>query len=305
MSRASHHTSCSGVDDQRSPSTDVIPVPTHPPPIIPSATSGKMSDGNSDPSQLQFYPPSVCDIIEHAKQISHCDIAVVNSFPLCADFNSKASEYMYILLIACKNQGLIYVAVHKGWWLHYATSIMKLLWEDLGNWCSSLKKKACFFVHEHYEWGAQNHCDVNAGIARQLLEHSNFLKDGFDEEGHTNNLAHLVLSALIIEFFYTGANAIANLFPEVFQSEVPCTSVALAMTTIKVALDEVIAKGKDVTFKQDIYVDVYVDILGLMSKCNTSLIHCAKTKACHVQGAKIGKNGGSSGTATRFDVDLD
>ncbi|KAI6122455.1 hypothetical protein EDD16DRAFT_1518343 [Pisolithus croceorrhizus] len=53
--RASCHTSHSAVDDQTSPSTDV-PIPAHPPSIIPSATSGKMSDGNSDLSQLQFYP---------------------------------------------------------------------------------------------------------------------------------------------------------------------------------------------------------------------------------------------------------
>ncbi|KAI6042109.1 hypothetical protein EDC04DRAFT_2892227 [Pisolithus marmoratus] len=118
-------------------------------------------------------------------------------------------------------------------------------------------------------------------------------------------LAHPVLSALIIEFFYTGTNAIANLFLEVFQSEVPCAAVTLAMTTIKVALDKVIAEGKDVTFKRDIYVDIYVDILGLMSKCNMSPIHCAKTKACCVQWAKIGRNGGYSGMATRFDLDLD
>ncbi|KAI6154397.1 hypothetical protein EDD17DRAFT_1512916 [Pisolithus thermaeus] len=182
-----------------------------------------------------------------------------------------------------------------------------ILWEDLSNWCSSLKKKAHFFVHECYEWDTQNCHDVNAGIVRKLLEHGNFLKDGFDEEGHTNNLAHLALSALIIEFFYTGINAVANLFPEVFQSEVPHAAVAFTTTTIKVALDEVIAEGKDITFKHDVYVDVYADILSLMSKCDMFLIHCANTKACHVQWAKIGRqhairNGGSSGMATGFDI---
>ena len=37
---------------------------------------------NADPLQLQSYPPAVRDIIERAKQFSHCDIASVNSFPL-------------------------------------------------------------------------------------------------------------------------------------------------------------------------------------------------------------------------------
>ena len=49
---------------------------------------------NADPSQLQSYPPAVRDIIERAKQFSHCDIASVNSFPLRLDFNQKAVEYI-------------------------------------------------------------------------------------------------------------------------------------------------------------------------------------------------------------------
>ena len=58
---------------------------------------------------------------------------------------------------------------------------------------------------------------------------------------------------------------------------------------IKDALDEVVAEGKEVTFKHYIYADVYTDILGLMVKCNMSPIHCAKTKILHVQWEKIGR----------------
>ena len=49
---------------------------------------------NADPSQLQSYPPAVRDIIERAKQFSHCDVASINSFPMRPDFNSKAIEYI-------------------------------------------------------------------------------------------------------------------------------------------------------------------------------------------------------------------
>ena len=48
-------------------------------------------------------------------------------------------------------------------------------------------------------------------------------------------------------------------------------------------------EGKEVTFKHDVYLDVYVDVLGLMAKCDTSPVHCAKTKALQVQWAKIGR----------------
>ncbi|KAI6001903.1 hypothetical protein EDD15DRAFT_2361265 [Pisolithus albus] len=301
-SKASRHISRSAVEGQTPSSTDVIPAPSHSFPAAKSATSGMTSDSNSDPSQLQFYSPSVRDIIERAKQISHCDIAAVNSFPLRADFNHKACDYVVEAIAERRSKGLL---IPDGWWPDYTTGITKLLWEDLGNWRSSLKKKARFFVRDRYEWDPQNRRDVNAGIARKLLERGDFLKDGVDENGHTNNLAHPALSALIIEFFYTGTNAMANVFPEVFQNEVPRPAVALAATAIKVALDEIVAEGKEVTFKRDVYADVYADVLGLMAKCDTAPVHRAKTKACRVQWAKVGRNGGSSGTTTGFDVDLD
>ena len=57
---------------------------------------------------------------------------------------------------------------------------------------------------------------------------------------------------------------------------------------IKLVLDEVAAKGKEVIFKRDVYADVYVDILGLMVKCDMTPIHQAKTKALCVQWAKMG-----------------
>ena len=58
---------------------------------------------------------------------------------------------------------------------------------------------------------------------------------------------------------------------------------------LKVALDEMVAKGEEVTFKQDVYVDIYSNILGLMAKCNTAAIHHAKMKTLRVQWAKIGR----------------
>ncbi|KAF8546166.1 hypothetical protein OG21DRAFT_1491518 [Imleria badia] len=129
--------------------------------------------------------------------------------------------------------------------------------------------------------------------------------NGITKLGHTNNLAHPALSGLVVELFYTGSNAVGNLFPEVFANEVPRAAVALTATVIKLALDEVATEGKEVTFKRDVYADVYVDIMGLMVKCDTSPVHCAKTKALRVHWAKIGRNGGDVSTMTGFDVDLD
>ncbi|KAI6040681.1 hypothetical protein EDC04DRAFT_3140176 [Pisolithus marmoratus] len=182
----------------------------------------------------------------------------------------------------------------KGWWPQYLPDITKLLWEDHGNWCSALKKKACTFIHECYEWDPQNCRPVNAELAKSLLDRSNFLRHGVDAEGHTNNLVHPALSSLIIDFFYMGSNAITSIFPEVFEKE------------IKVALDEMVMEGKEVTFKHDVYADVYADLLGLMAKCDTVPIHHAKMKALCVEWVKVGMNGSTNlGMFMGFDVELD
>ena len=60
--------------------------------------------------------------------------------------------------------------------------IIVQLWEDIGNWRSALKKKACTYVRERYTWDVENRRQVNADIARGLLERGNFLKHGMDEE---------------------------------------------------------------------------------------------------------------------------
>ena len=73
----------------------------------------------------------------------------------------------------------LYVIIQPGrlYW-----SFLFQLWEDIGNWRSALKKKACTYVHERYEWDAQNRRPANAEIAKKLLERGNFLKDSIDEE---------------------------------------------------------------------------------------------------------------------------
>lgn len=74
--------------------------------VVRSATSGVHSN-NVDPSQLHFYPPAVRDIIERAKQFSHCDLTSINSFPMCPQFNAKASKYINEAIVECRRRGLV------------------------------------------------------------------------------------------------------------------------------------------------------------------------------------------------------
>lgn len=114
-SRASRHVSrpADNLDGQElvssglhQPVSAAETLPVDSPLVVESNTPGLMPDSNSDPSQLQHYSPAVRDIIERAKQISHCDIASVNSFPLRGDFNRKAVEYMNEAIAERRSRGL-------------------------------------------------------------------------------------------------------------------------------------------------------------------------------------------------------
>ena len=61
----------------------------------------------SEPWQIQFYEPTVRDIIEWAKQFSHCDAASINMFPLHPHFNTKAPEYIEEAITERQSQGLL------------------------------------------------------------------------------------------------------------------------------------------------------------------------------------------------------
>ncbi|KAF8130103.1 hypothetical protein EV363DRAFT_1450562 [Boletus edulis] len=287
-----------GQDGTDAPPTD---------PLAPSNPRAGYSTERSEPWQLQYYDPPTHNIIERAKQFSHCDAASINSFPVRAEFNSKATEYIKEAIAECQSHGLI---ISDGWWPKHVSSLTRLLWEDLGNWRSALRKKAHIFVTQRYQWDPQNRRKQNIEIAKRLIGNGGlFLRDGSDAEGHANNLAHPALSGLIIEFFYTGPAAVGKLFSEVFVKEVLRVTVALAVTALKVVLDELASGQEEVNFRVPTYMPVYTEILGLMSKCDTSDIHCAKTKALWTQWAQIGSNGIASQesgvTHCGFDVDLD
>ena len=60
----------------------------------------------SEPWQIQFYEPAVRDVLEWVKQFSHCDASSVNAFPLRAQFNVKAAEYIEEAISERQSQGL-------------------------------------------------------------------------------------------------------------------------------------------------------------------------------------------------------
>ncbi|KIJ57562.1 hypothetical protein HYDPIDRAFT_34986 [Hydnomerulius pinastri MD-312] len=181
------HNDCGGmcfITQDEGGKSDVEPSHVQPPP--PSMHSANPPQAapigmdSADPSQMQFYKLAAHDIIERAKQFSHCDAASINAFPLRADFAGKVIEYINEAIAECQSQGLF---IMDGWWPQHNAGITKLLWEDHRNWQSALKKKACNYVTQWYQWDSQNHPKINAEIAKDLLANSGrFLKNGTDDQ---------------------------------------------------------------------------------------------------------------------------
>ena len=61
----------------------------------------------AEPWQLQYYEPSTRDVIERAKQFSHCDAASIDPFPIRAKFNLKAIEYIDEAIAERRSRGLL------------------------------------------------------------------------------------------------------------------------------------------------------------------------------------------------------
>ena len=63
-------------------------------PSVSTEVPQSFLSSNTNPLQLHFYPPAVRDIIKCAKQFSRCDLGSINAFPLRAQFNTKAADYV-------------------------------------------------------------------------------------------------------------------------------------------------------------------------------------------------------------------
>jgi hypothetical protein len=67
--------------------------------------------------------------------------------------------------------------------------------------------------------------------------------------------------------------------------------LSLINSRLKVVLDEIALGQGKVNFRINTYSLGYIEILGLISKCDTNTIHHAKMDALHKQWAQLGRQG--------------
>ena len=63
----------------------------------------------------------------------------------------------------------------------------------------------------------------------------------------------------------------------------------LTKLKLKVVLDEMAASQGEVTFRVATYMPIYLEILGLMKKWDTSSMHAMKTRSLRIEWASIGR----------------
>ncbi|KAF8547649.1 hypothetical protein OG21DRAFT_1527009 [Imleria badia] len=230
-----------------------VPLPTQvtaPPQEVPSAAvTGNEGHAVTDTSK----PVSPKQKGQNLGNFNTITPPPAISWSMHPAFNTKAVKYI---------NELEAITEHCDRCLQVSDDLFLQLWEDLGNWHSTLRKKAHMFIAQCYHWDPKGRHDVNIEIAKSLLDNGGlFLKNVVDDKIRVLNCDRLV-----IDFFYTGSASVGQLFPEVFLQEVLRVVVALTMTALKVVLDEIISGKGKIDFRGATYSLVYVKILGQINK---------------------------------------
>ena len=63
----------------------------------------------------------------------------------------------------------------------------------------------------------------------------------------------------------------------------------LTKLKLKVVLDEMATSQGEVAFRVATYTPIYLEMLGLMKKCDTSPTHAVKMKSLQIEWVRIGR----------------
>ncbi|KIK15431.1 hypothetical protein PISMIDRAFT_115186 [Pisolithus microcarpus 441] len=157
-------------------------------------------------------------------------------------------------------------------------------------WQSTIKAKAHEILPWFYDIGTHFSEVENQSQSLELIKGAAFLRDGIDNKGLMNNMAHPALVALVMDFFYA-PSSIGSAFPEVFSHEVPQVTVCLATTTLQAALDKYIQTGiqQDHQFKYGTYSKIFAGFLDMQHQIDQHPKHAVKTQELQAAWASAGK----------------
>ncbi|KAG1799137.1 uncharacterized protein BJ212DRAFT_1305589 [Suillus subaureus] len=233
---------------------------------------------------IAFYLPAWKDVLEAAKQKSHLGVVMGGATTTHKAFIEKTSiEYLMETLedFAANNIG-----VNAGFWDEHKHDMMIILWDDCATMQSEMKKVACPIattkydilptdIHDEDEYEEHVHSQV-----KDLMDDSNFLHNGVDKQGRTNNLANDALREFCSTFFYKSEHVLAKSFPDEFAEAVPEGTVALAATALAAAINEYkTGIYKPTKFVSELYQPIYNRVLQLYEDVKIDPYHSKKCRA--------------------------
>ncbi|KAJ3715298.1 hypothetical protein DFJ43DRAFT_1160504 [Lentinula guzmanii] len=240
LSSSSHASSGQAVQATQNTSSGSTPAPS-------TKTRRKTILATDDPNKDSFYPEQMKKLILRAKQLVYLHLVTENPFP-----RSTHPCFSNALDIAVTEFAGENIVVESGYLVEYRANILTLLYRDTSNIRSTMKKKARPVVQMMYELtltdeqmesghNSRDKADIIIGKVEDLLSHENFLRDGFDELGKTNNIAHPGLRETVLSLFFKEQGSltpVAQLFPESFSNSIPQVALALTMAVVRNCIEE-------------------------------------------------------------------
>ncbi|KAF7981978.1 hypothetical protein HWV62_30797 [Athelia sp. TMB] len=253
---------------------------------------------SDDPSQAGFYPDTWQEVLSTAKMHWRVRLATEWGFP---KFREQKGD-----ILTCLTQAITEYEDENGslveGTLESCPDMIKLLWEDSSSFRGELKKLARVIVPLRYNIFPPQGKDDPKLTHEEYVEHvkdtvaglilaGDFMHDGKDANGRTNNLTHPAVAELCTSFYYGTNSRIGHEYEELFGLEVPPLAVALVIAAIKCCLDEW-AKGtrKGIPFQADVYRPQYEGIVTSVNAVVASKTHGQKFQQARRAWASNGTN---------------
>ncbi|KAG1866357.1 hypothetical protein C8R48DRAFT_796882 [Suillus tomentosus] len=202
----------------------------------------RLCPSNNVYQTIRFYLHSWKDVLEAAKKKSHLGLVMGGATSTHEAFINKTGiEYLTETLedFAADNIG-----VNAGIWDEHKHDMAIILWDDHATMQSEMKKVAHPIAAAKYDILPTDVYDDNeyeeyvCSQVQDLLDGGNFLHNGVDEQGRTNNLANDALGEFCSTFFYMSEHMLAKSFLDEFAEVVPKGVVTLGATMLAATIDK-------------------------------------------------------------------
>ncbi|KAJ3781448.1 hypothetical protein GGU10DRAFT_390621 [Lentinula aff. detonsa] len=293
LSSSSHASSGQAMQATQNTSSGSTPAPS-------TKTRRKTILATDDPNKDSFYPEQMKKLILRAKQLVYLHLVTENPFPRST--NPCFSNALDIAVTEFSGENIV---VESGYLVEYRANILTLLYRDTSNIRSTMKKKARPVVQMMYKLtltdeqmesghNSRDKADIIIGKVEDLLSHENFLRDGFDELGKTNNIAHPGLRETVLSLFFKEQGSltpVAQLFPESFSNSIPQVALALTMAVVRNCIEEYEMGIRRVNkaLTTEACFPVYQCMLAAIDAVNKNAYHQRKLQQTTKEWARAGR----------------